>query len=115
MSVILKAMELGHEISQSTELHKMREAEATVHGDQAAADMIREYQVKQRVMVEARSAGRRLTGEEQDELVDLHQRMNANPKIKEFMEAQRQFHEMINDINRILQQAITGNTCTPSG
>ncbi|MEW6541092.1 MAG: YlbF family regulator [Bacillota bacterium] len=115
MSVILKAMELGHEISQSTELHKMRETEASVHADQAAAGMIQEFQVKQRVMAEARSTGRKLTGEEQDELVNLHQRMTENPKIKEFMEAQRQFHQMINDVNRILQQAITGNTCTPSG
>ncbi len=115
MSVILKAMELGQEISQSTELKKWREAEATVLADPAAADMIREFQVKQRVMVEARSAGRKLTGDEQDELVNLHQRMNENPKIKEFMESQRQFQQMINDVNQILQQAITGNTCTPSG
>lgn len=115
MSIITKAMELGQEIANSPELKSWRDAEQAVLADPSAADMIREFQIKQQAMQTARSTGRKLSNEEQEDLISLHQRMTANPKVKDFLESQRQFQQIINDINQILHQAIHVNACTPSG
>jgi cell fate (sporulation/competence/biofilm development) regulator YlbF (YheA/YmcA/DUF963 family) len=115
VSILTKAMELGQEIANSPELKSKRDAEAAVLADPSAADMIREFQTKQRAMAEAQSSGRQLTNEEQEAMVELHRRMTENPKVEVFLESQRQFQRIINDINQILHQAVTGNTCTPSG
>lgn len=115
MSILTKAMELGQEIANSPELKGKRDAEAAVLADPAAADMIRDFQTKQRAMAEAQSSGRQLANEEQEAMVELHRRMTENPKVEVFLESQRRFQRIINDINQILHQAVTGNTCAPSG
>jgi cell fate (sporulation/competence/biofilm development) regulator YlbF (YheA/YmcA/DUF963 family) len=115
VSIIAKAIELGQEIANSQELKNWREAERAVWSDPQAAGMIREFEMKQQAFQQARAEGRKLSSEEQDALVDLHQRMTADPKIKEFLESKRQFQQIINDINQILYQAIHGSACTPSG
>jgi|Deesub1362A_J573_1020465.scaffolds.fasta_scaffold02400_4 cell fate (sporulation/competence/biofilm development) regulator YlbF (YheA/YmcA/DUF963 family) len=115
LSIIAKAIELGQEIANSPELKNWREAEQAVQADPTASSMIREFELKQQAFQRARSEGRKITTEEQEALIDLHQRMNADPKIKEFLETKRQFQQILNDINQILYQAIHGSACTPSG
>lgn len=115
MSVVAKAYELGQEIADSEELSDWRESETSVLVDPAASALINEFELKKQALAEARSNGQEPSQEEHKDLVDLHQRMTANPKIKYFIESQNRFQQMIDTVNQILQDAITGKSSCSTG
>lgn len=112
MSVLDKAKELGVELSSSTELISMREAEAMMLQNPEAQEIINEFNEKQRAFQMIQSQGQPLTEGQKKEAEDLEKKMLDNPYIYNFFKAQQTFEKILEAINNIIGEAIgTGSGC----
>lgn len=114
MGIITKAMELGNEIANSTELKSFREAEAAVLSNSEAYELVRKFTAEQHNIRQAHMNGN-ITDEQRQSIQALHTKVMQNPIAKEYIESQRRFDQVIQNINHILQQAISGNSCSSGG
>lgn len=112
MSVLDKAKELGMELSSSTELISMREAEAMMLQNPEAQEIINEFNEKQRAFQMIQAQGQPLTEGQKKEAEDLEKKMLDNPYIYNFFKAQQTFEKILEAINNIIGEAIgTGSGC----
>ncbi|MDP3044326.1 MAG: YlbF family regulator, partial [Bacillota bacterium] len=82
----------------------------------ASNDLIRQYQTGQQEVKTARMNGRTLSEEKQQEFEALQKKVMGNTMVREYFESQQRFDQVIQTINQILQQAISGNSlCSSSG
>lgn len=114
MGIIAKAMELGNEIANSTELKSFREAEAAVLSNSEAYELVRKFTAEQHKVREAHMNGT-ISDELRQSIQAIHTELMQNPIAKEYIESQRRFDQVIQNINYILQQAISGNSCSSGG
>lgn len=114
MGIIAKAMELGREIADSNELKSFREAEKAVMSNPQAYDLVRRFMAEQQTVRQAHMSGN-VTSEQRDGIRTLHRELMENQVAKEYLETQQRFDQVIGQINQILQQAISGNTCSTGG
>lgn len=110
MSVIDKARELGEEISNSVELNQMRETQNAMLADPEAKSIVEEFNAKQKYYMTLQQKGVELTDSQKQDVQDLEQRMVDNPLIINFFRAQQSFEKMLEQINEIISQAITGES-----
>ncbi|MGB9802594.1 YlbF family regulator [Desulfofundulus sp.] len=109
MSVIAKARELGEEIAHSHELTAMIQAQQAMLQDPTAKQIIDEFHHKQRFLQMIQSRGLELTESQKAEVEDLEKRMLDNPLITEFFRAQQTFEQLLEEINQIISEAISGS------
>lgn len=108
MSVIAKARELGEEIARSQELAAMIQAQQAMLQDPAARQIIDEFHQKQRFLQMIQTQGLELTESQKADVEDLEKRMMDNPLITEFFRAQHNFEQLLEEINQIISDAISG-------
>ncbi|SDC26912.1 MULTISPECIES: YlbF family regulator [unclassified Candidatus Frackibacter] len=108
MSIIEKAEALGEEIVDSAEYTKLKKAEEVMHSDDDAKALLDEFQAKQKQLQMAQMNGQQVTQEQQQELQALQGKMQQNESIKSFMEAQQQFGQVMESINKVLTNFIEG-------
>ncbi len=106
MTIREKAEELREEIANSRQLQLLREAEQALQDNQEAKDMLTEYENKQKAFKQARAEGRNISPEEHEKMIELHRKMIADPTVKDFIDSQRHVYEILNEVNKILFQAI---------
>lgn len=112
MSVLDKARELGVELSNCTELHQMREAEAMMLQNPEAQEIINDFNEKQRAFQMIQSQGHQLTESQKKEAEELEKKMLDNPYIYNFFKAQQTFEKILEEINNIIGEAIgAGSGC----
>jgi len=109
MSVLEKAYELGQEILASEELYDMKHAEQSMMQDLEAQSIIQEFDTKQKKYLEMQRQGQQLTDAQKQEVADLEKRMLENPLIYSYFQAQQKFEKVLEEINNIISQAISGN------
>lgn len=116
MSVLDKARELGMELSISTELINMREAEAMMLQNPEAQEIIKDFNEKQKTFQMIQSQGHPLTEGQKKEAEDLEKKMLDNPYIYNFFKAQQTFEKILEGINNIIGEAIgAGSGCNCGG
>lgn len=116
MSVLLKALELGAALSQCEELRNLREAEQAMFADPEARALIEEFHQCRQELEFARIRGIKPSVELQEALNSVQVRMGANPLVRRFFEAQEEFGRILQEINQILNHAISGQgACQPGG
>jgi len=108
MSVIEQARLLGEEIANSPELAAMRDAQEAMLRDPQAQEIIQEFQDKQRAFQMIQSQGHQLTDSQKKDVEDLERRMMEHPLIVDFFRAQQDFEGMLEQINNIISEAISG-------
>lgn len=108
MSVIEKARELGEEIARSPELAAMATAQQAMLQDSEAKQIIEEFHNRQRTIHMLQSQGFQLTDSQKADVENLEKRMLDNPLIAEFFRAQQNFERVLEQINQIISQAISG-------
>ncbi|MCL2337735.1 MAG: YlbF family regulator [Firmicutes bacterium] len=108
MSIIEKAYELGQEIALSKELNDMKEAEMALMSDEMAQKIVLEFNEKQRNFMAMQQQGQELTESQKAEVKDLEERMLDNPLIYSFFQAQQGFEKVLEEVNNIISQAISG-------
>ncbi len=114
MSVLDKAKELGEEISSSQELIRMRDTQNLMLANQEASTLVNEFNEKQKRYMTLQSQGIGLTEEQKRDVEDLEKRMLDNQLIVDFFQAQQNFERMLEEINKIISGAITGDASSCS-
>jgi len=108
MSILEKAFELGQEIATSKELSAMKEAEQELMRDAIAQKIIQDFNEKQKNFMTMQQQGLELTESQKAEVKDMEQSMLEHPVIYKFFEAQQGFEKVLEEINNIISQAISG-------
>lgn len=108
MSILEKAHALGQEIATSKELNDMREAEQELMRDEVAQRIIQEFNEKQKSFMAMQQQGQELSESQKTEVKDLEERMLDNPLIYRFFQAQQGFEKILEEINNIISEAISG-------
>jgi len=114
MSEILKkARELGKAIANSKELKEMHEAEVIMLQDEESKKILKEFQEKQRTFQAIQAAGNKLTEVQKQEVSSLEEKMLNNPLIHDYLKKQQNFEKILDELNKIIEDAITGsnNAC----
>lgn len=106
-----KARELGEAIIESKEYKELKEAELRQEQDEEALTLLKEYSdVRSRLASEIQKGdvddGR--IAEIREELEEAYEKMTTNDSITAYINAQRTFQAIIEQMNNILSFHITG-------
>ncbi|MDW7675747.1 MAG: YlbF family regulator [Bacillota bacterium] len=107
-TIIDKAKDLGAAIASSEELAKLRNAELEMNNDGDATNIIAEFQQAQQEFQQWQATGNDLTDEHKDKAKAIEEKMTGNSKISAYMEAQREFEQLLYEINNIISLSISG-------
>jgi cell fate (sporulation/competence/biofilm development) regulator YlbF (YheA/YmcA/DUF963 family) len=106
--IIKLAYELGSAVSGSDEIENLKRLQTAITQDKVAYDIIMKYQ-DARTRADNASNGGLITGKsEEDHLNILEQQLNSNALIKELMEAQEKFDNLMQAVYFAMNQAISG-------
>lgn len=100
-----KATELGLALSNSDEFKRVQQAKAAMDSDPHVQDLMKQYSAKQEQMISM------LQNEDNDgitvssiakEIEDIQSELMADPVFTEMMEAQNQFANIMNEVNKVI-------------
>ncbi len=106
MSIDAKAKELAEAIKETEEFETLKSAENKLNIDVKASEMLQEFQDKQQKLQESQQNGEEVSQEEIQSLQSLQQQMQDNDTIKELMDAQKQFDNMLQEVNQTVITAL---------
>ncbi|KGP75730.1 hypothetical protein JT05_09100 [Desulfosporosinus sp. Tol-M] len=106
----MAANELAHELArtlkESDEFKHFLKSKAKVMSDANNHKMIQEFQLKQWEIREAQMLETEISEERQQELERLYSLVSLNPAAREYLEAEFEVSRMVNDIQKIIGEAI---------
>jgi cell fate (sporulation/competence/biofilm development) regulator YlbF (YheA/YmcA/DUF963 family) len=106
----MAANELAHELArtlkESDEFKQFLKSKAKVMSDANNHKMIQEFQLKQWEIREAQMLETEISEERQQELERLYSLVSLNPAAREYLEAEFEVSRMVNDIQKIIGEAI---------
>ncbi|MEW6727019.1 YlbF family regulator [Desulforudis sp. 1088] len=108
MSVLRKAHELAKEMENSPTVQDWRAAESRLQEDEAANAILLAYERIQLRVEEARSGGRALSPDEERELREVTDRMEAHPTLREVMRARGKLNDLLHTVQEIIHIAVYG-------
>ena len=106
-----KARELGEAIIESKEYKELKEAELRQEQDEEALTLLKEYsEVRSRLASEIQKGDvdDSRIAEIREELEEAYEKMTTNDSITAYINAQRTFQAIIEQMNNILSFHITG-------
>ena len=106
-----KARELGQAIIESKEYKALKEAELNQENDEEALALLKEYSDVRRRLGEEIQKGdvsEERIAEIREELEEAYSKMTTNDTITAYINAQRTFQAVIDQMNNILSFHITG-------
>lgn len=106
LDISTKAQQLADSVVESSEYQNLKEARDNIENHQAAKIMLRDFQRKQLNLQKKQMDGNPITEEDTKELNKLYEVLHINPYIRELLEAEFAFHELMNKIQEILSEAI---------
>ncbi|MDD3363588.1 MAG: YlbF family regulator [Syntrophomonas sp.] len=110
--IIKMAFELGNAISQSAEVDDLKAMQIRLGEDQEASGLIMRYQ-EARVKADNKlQDGLLITSTEENHLEILQQQLNSNPMVKELIQVQEKFNNLMQGVYFALNQAISGEDCS---
>lgn len=113
MTIKEKAQELAEEIINSPEYQKMKDAEQTVMNDEIASNLMEELESAQKRIQMAQMNGQEIDQSQQKKIQNLKAKMQQNPEIKDFLQAQQEFNQVMEDVNEIISNALQGKEPEP--
>ena len=106
-----KARELGEAIIESKEYKELKEAELRQENDEEALTLLKEYsEVRSRLASEIQKGdvSEERIAEIREELEEAYSKMTTNDAITAYINAQRTFQAIIDQMNSIISFHITG-------
>jgi len=100
------AHELARTLKESDEFKQFLKSKEKVMSDANNHKMIREFQLKQWEIREAQMLETEISEERQQELERLYSLVSLNPAAREYLEAEFEVSRMVNDIQKIIGEAI---------
>jgi cell fate (sporulation/competence/biofilm development) regulator YlbF (YheA/YmcA/DUF963 family) len=108
------AFELGSAISQSPEIDALKEMQNRLGEDQEASGLIMRYQDARAKADNKLQDGMLITPTEENHLEILQQQLNSNTMVQELIQVQEKFNNLMQGVYFALNQAISGEGCSPS-
>ena len=116
--IIEKAGELGTMIAESEERKRVTEASDKMNANEEAVNLLKTYNDNRKAATE-KLRGTNPSKEELKEFKDYVQKefekVAENPLIAEYIEASREFDNMVQQVNAVLSYFITGEENSGSG
>ena len=116
--IIEKAQQLGTMIADSQERVRMTEASDKMNANEEAVRLLRTYNDNRKAATE-KLRGKDASKEELEAFKEYVQaefeKIADNPFISEYIEASRDFENMVNQVNAVLSYFITGQEKTTGG
>ncbi len=115
MTIMQKAHELGELIKESSEMKAMDEAEEIQKNDALANELLKEYNLKRMNLARDMQSGKI---EQAEAIIKNNEAFSEMVKksetIKNYVEAKKNFDDMVQEVNKILNFYITGQdpNCT---
>ena len=100
------AHELARTLKESDEFKQFLKSKEKVKSNAGNHKMVREFQLKQWEIREAQMLDQEVSEEKQQELERLYSLVSLNPTAREYIEAEFEVSRMVNDIQRIIGEAI---------
>ena len=110
VSVYDLAVELGKMLSATEEYTRVKETQKAVAMDSEARTLVNDFQQLQKSYNRMQMMGHQLTRENLQQLEETEKRASANPLVKEYLYAQREFYEVVNNVNTKIQEGLTGKS-----
>jgi len=104
-----KARSLGEAILESTEYRELKEAEEAMYNNEEAKTLLNELNAKQRQIQMAQANGKPINQKQQKEIQNIQARMQTNDKVKDFMEAQKNFNQVMQTVNQTITSVLNEN------
>lgn len=115
MTILEKAHELGEMIKQSEQMKAMDKADEVQQNDAVAQQLLAEYNLKRMNIARDLQQGKLEQGEAIIRNNEAFAEMvKSNKSIEDFVEAKKNFDNLVSEINKILNYYITGQdpNCT---
>ncbi|MFW5991684.1 MAG: YlbF family regulator [Halanaerobiaceae bacterium] len=109
MSIQEKAKSLGEAIKDSPEYKVLRSSEAAMYNDEDAKVILDDFNALQKRVQMAQQNGKQITQQQQRQMQNLRSKMQNNDKVKEFMEAQQEFNEIMKSVNETITGVLGDN------
>ncbi len=100
------AYELARILKESVEFKQFHKSKEKVMSDSYNHKMIREFHMKQWEIREAQLLEAEVSEEKQQELERLYSLVSLTPAAREYLEAEFEVSRMVNDIQKIIGEAI---------
>ncbi|WP_041275034.1 YlbF family regulator [Desulforamulus reducens] len=108
MSVYEMALELGKNLSTTEEYQRVLDTQRAVAMDQEARSLVKEFQQLQQSYQRMQMMGHQLTKENMATLEEMEKKATAHPLVEEYLAAQSQFYEVVNEVNVKIQEGLKG-------
>ena len=111
MTVIEKANELGQLIRECPEMKALTDAEAAQAKDEAAQELIKEFNLKRMNLARDMQEGK-LTQEEAIKKNNeaFEEMVEKSESIKAYVEAKKNFDKLLNGVNNIIGRGVSPNS-----
>ncbi|MFW5995739.1 MAG: YlbF family regulator [Halanaerobiaceae bacterium] len=108
MSIMEKAKTLGQELAESEEYEQLKDAEEKMYEDEDAKNLLDSFESAQKRMQMAQANGQQPGPSQQQKLQTLQSQMQDNGMIKSYMEAQKQFNQVMKTVNQVISEQLQG-------
>ncbi len=114
-SIIEKAHDLGHALSESDEAVVLHAADMNMELDMEAQALIKDFQTRQKNMQEAEQAKKEVSDEEWNEFTRIQDKMKENTAIQAYFSAAQRFETLLKEVNAEINKVLAGGgSCSPS-
>lgn len=110
--IIQMAFELGNAIAQSEEVASLQVMQNKLSEDKDAALLINQYQLVRTQMENKIKDGLEVMPAEESNLENLQQQLNNNEIVKELIQVQEKFNNLMQSVYFAINQSITGESCS---
>lgn len=106
MSIYETAQLLAQQIKESDEYRAFRVAKELMKAEEGQYKMIQDFQIKQFEIQQAHLFQLDISEDKQQELERLYSLLSLNPAARNYLEAEFRVSRMINDVQKIIGEAI---------
>lgn len=109
MDVLTKAQELADVLEGSPELNQMRAAEAAMKADKNAFSLMQDFSAKQMEVYNMQVSGKEPSDKLSEELESLREKIQETPLIMDYLTAQGQVGNILENINNAISRVLQGD------
>ncbi|ETY74434.1 YlbF family regulator [Lactiplantibacillus fabifermentans] len=100
------ANQLEQELRETKEFKELKAAYATMHENQSAFDLFKQFQEIQMQLSQKQMNGEELTDDEVSKAHDLADQVGNVDEIKALMGKERNLNQLMNDLNQIITKPV---------
>ena len=114
-NALAAAAELGRKIAQEAAFQRLRAAEGAVQSDAASQKILEEFERQRRKIEALESARKPVEPQDKQEIRRLSDAVHNAPKLQELVRAQADYMELMDKVNKAIQQALSPPGKLPAG